>query len=142
MQTYEKDLELASEYLKNKTASAEQLNDLVIRLLAYTEVLPSGPDYATTASRLRLQAAQLKNQIKIMQSSLLDDVQRATNHLNDRRLADALEASPSSVSRIRAGHLTIGATLIIRIHELTDWPIRRIKARLNMPCLSSLVVKR
>ena len=134
MNACEKDLELAGEYLEKKNASAGQLEDLIVRLLAYTEVLPPGPDYATTFSRLRLQAAQLKAQIKTIQSSLFDDVQRAAGLRNDSRLADALEVSATSLSRMRSGHLRVGATLIVSIHELTGWPIRDIKARLNLQC--------
>jgi hypothetical protein len=73
-----------------------------------------------------------------MQSSLLDDVQRVSNLLNDRRLADGLELDASTLSRMRSGHLRIGATLIISIHELTGWPVRNIKSRLNLSCLPSL----
>lgn len=140
MSACEDDLALAAEYLEKKNASVGQLNDLAARLLAYIEVLQNGPDYVTTFSQLKLQAAQLKAQAKRMQSNLLDDVQRVACLRNDRRLAEALESTAGSLSRIRSGHLCIGPTLIIRIHELTGWPVRNIKARLNLPCKPSLEV--
>jgi SOS response regulatory protein OraA/RecX len=136
---YEEDLKLAMTYLEKKDASVEQLNKLAARLRNHAGNLTFGADYSVTVNRLKLQALQLAEQAKRMQASLLDDVQRATNLLNDRRLADALEAAPSSISRIRAGYLTVGATLIVRIHELTGWSVRQIKSRLNLPCLPSLV---
>lgn len=137
---YEEDLALATAYLEKKDASVEQLNQLAAKLRNHASRLTFGADYAVTVNRLKLQALQLADLAKTLQASLLDDVQHATSLLNDRRLADALEAAPSSISRIRSGYLAIGATLILRIHELTGWSVRHIKARLNLPCLPSLVI--
>ena len=141
MDACEKDLALASEYLEKKNASVDQLADLSVRILAYAEVLPPGPGYAAAFSRLKLQATQLRAQIRKMQSSLLDDIQRQTQLWNDRRIARALELQPSTLSRLRSGHLFFGATVIVRIHEVTDWPIRDIKSRLNLRCLDSMVTR-
>lgn len=138
MNDYEKDLELASAYLEKKDASVEQLNLLAAKLRNHASRLPFDAEYSAAAAQLNLQALQLVGLAKKMQSSLLDDTQRIASLKNDRRLAKELGAAPSSVSRIRAGHLCIGPTMIISIHELTGWPVRYIKARLNLPSLSWL----
>lgn len=50
---------------------------------------------------------------------------------NDAALARLLEVAPPVISKIRHGVLPFGATLIIAVHEVTDWPIRDIKAMLR-----------
>lgn len=138
MNTYEKDLELASAYLEKKDASVEQLNLLAAKLRTHASRLPFDGEYADAVTRINLQAAQLVGLAKKMQSSLLDEALRASRLKNDRHLSMALGAAPSSISRIRAAHLCIGATLIISLHELTGWPIRDIKSHLNLPCRPSM----
>ena len=138
MNTYEKDLALASAYLEQKDASVEQLTLLAAKLRSHASRLPFSADYAADVTQINLQALQLVKLARSMQSTLLDDAQRIASIRNDRTLARELGAAPSSVSRVRSAHLCIGATLIISIHELTGWSVRYIKARLNLPSLSSL----
>lgn len=47
---------------------------------------------------------------------------------NDAALARFLEISPVIVSKIRHGRLSVGPSLIIRIHEATDMPVALIKS--------------
>ena len=55
----------------------------------------------------------------------------ANLHLkNDAALARALEVAPPVVSKVRHNRLPVGASFIIRAHELTDMPIRAIKSML------------
>lgn len=137
MAEYENDLALAMAYLEKNDATVDQLNTLAARLQGHAFRLPLSE--ATTVNRLKLQAYQLNGLAKKMQSTLLDDAQRELRIRNDRSLAAALGAAPSTVSRLRSGNLSMGVTLIVSLHELTGWPIRQIKAQLNLPSLSSLV---
>lgn len=50
---------------------------------------------------------------------------------NDAALARLLEVAPPVISKIRHGVLPFGATLIIAVHEVTEWPIKDIKAMLR-----------
>lgn len=46
---------------------------------------------------------------------------------NDAALARALEVAPPVISKIRHGRLPIGASLLIRMHEVFDVSIRELK---------------
>jgi len=51
-----------------------------------------------------------------------------TLHLkNDAALSRLLEVAPPVISKIRSGKLKIGATMVIKIHEVSDMSIERIK---------------
>lgn len=52
---------------------------------------------------------------------------------NDAALSREMVCAPPVISKMRHGHLPIGAVYIIRIHELTAWPIKDIKQQLGMP---------
>lgn len=56
-----------------------------------------------------------------MSNKLLDAVIANLNIKNDAQLSRILEIAPGNLSKIRHGHLKVGATLILRIHELTDY---------------------
>lgn len=47
---------------------------------------------------------------------------------NDAALSRALEVAPPVISKIRHGRLPIGASLLIRAHEISDIAIRELKA--------------
>lgn len=47
---------------------------------------------------------------------------------NDRNLAAALELRHPAISRIRNGHLALGATVILAVHDAFGLEIREIKA--------------
>jgi hypothetical protein len=46
---------------------------------------------------------------------------------NDAALARALEMLPPDISRVRNRLRPMSAAFILRVHEVTDWPIKRIK---------------
>ena len=46
---------------------------------------------------------------------------------NDAALARALEVAPPVISKIRHGRLPVGASLLIRMHEVFDVSIRELK---------------
>lgn len=65
--------------------------------------------------------------------NLLTAVKEQLNLKNDAALCRAMEVAPPVISKISHGKLPVGAGYIIKIHELTGWPIADIKTRLGMP---------
>ena len=56
-----------------------------------------------------------------MSNKLFDAVMKHQGLKNAAQLSRALQVDPAALSRMRHGHLKVGATLILRIHELTDY---------------------
>ena len=46
---------------------------------------------------------------------------------NDAALARLLEVAPPVISKIRHNTLPIGATILIRMHEISDYSIRELR---------------
>ena len=46
---------------------------------------------------------------------------------NDAALSRALEVAPPVISKIRHNTLPIGATILIRMHEISDFSIRELR---------------
>ena len=63
------------------------------------------------------------------------DMLLAKGPKNDAALARALEVAPPVISKIRHGRLPIGASLLIRMHEVFDVSIGELKriARAEVP---------
>lgn len=70
---------------------------------------------------------QMLNNI-VGNNNLLNTIMAAMGLKNDAALAIALEVAPPVISKIRHGRLPVGATILIRMHELTDIAIRELKA--------------
>lgn len=68
-------------------------------------------------------------------NDLLDMLLDKPGMKNDAALARALEVAPPVISKIRHGRLPIGASLLIRMHEVFDVSIRELKriARAEVP---------
>jgi plasmid maintenance system antidote protein VapI len=47
---------------------------------------------------------------------------------NDAALARELEVAPPVISKIRNGRMPVGATLLIRMHEVSDISIKELRA--------------
>ncbi len=47
---------------------------------------------------------------------------------NDAALSRALEVAPPVISKIRHNALPIGATILLRMHEVSDFSIRELRA--------------
>jgi len=75
----------------------------------------------------------------IMQAAFLDWMREALHLENDAGLCKVVHVGAPVVSRWRAGYLAIGATHIIRFHELTEIPVRTIKERLNQSSLKPII---
>jgi hypothetical protein len=58
---------------------------------------------------------------------LLDALIQKLNLKNDAALSRALEVRPPVISKIRHRTLPVGASLLIRMHEVTDLSIRELR---------------
>ena len=63
--------------------------------------------------------------------ALFDEIIRVYQLKNDAALARMLNISPANISRFRYGRRPIGASLILAVHDATNWPIKKIKGLLN-----------
>lgn len=60
-------------------------------------------------------------------NNLLDALIQRMCLKNDAALARALSIAPPVISKIRHGRLDVGATLLIRMHEVSGLGIRNLK---------------
>ena len=72
-------------------------------------------------------------------NQLLDLVIQTAQLKNDSALARELRVHTAVISNIRHGLQNVGPALIVRIHDLTEMPVRDIKASLGLRSLPSLV---
>ncbi|MCW2905183.1 MAG: hypothetical protein JWO67_7448 [Streptosporangiaceae bacterium] len=64
---------------------------------------------------------------------VLDAIIAKLNLKNDAALSRALEVAPPVISKIRHRTLPIGATILLRMHEVSDFSIRELKALMGTP---------
>ncbi|MBY0557382.1 hypothetical protein ACFFKC_11640 [Pseudoduganella danionis] len=60
-------------------------------------------------------------------NKLLDTLIEKMNLKNDAELCRVLEVQPPIISKIRHRKLTVGATILLRMHEKSDISIRELK---------------
>lgn len=60
-------------------------------------------------------------------NALMDHLLKKLNLKNDAALSRALEVAPPVISKIRHHRLPVGASLLIRMHEKTNMPIRELR---------------
>jgi hypothetical protein len=61
-------------------------------------------------------------------NNLLESLIEKLNLKNDAALSRALEVAPPLISKIRHRRLPVGASLLIRMHEVSDLSIRDLRA--------------
>lgn len=59
---------------------------------------------------------------------VLDAIINKLKLKNDAALSRTLEVAPPVISKIRHNTLPIGATLLLRMHEVSDFSIRELRA--------------
>jgi hypothetical protein len=64
---------------------------------------------------------------------VLDAVISKLQLKNDAALSRALEVAPPVISKIRHNTLPIGATILLRMHEISDFSIRELRALMIAP---------
>jgi hypothetical protein len=60
-------------------------------------------------------------------NNLLDTIIKLLHLKNDAALSHALEVGPPVVSKIRHRRLPVGASLLIRMHEISDISIKDLR---------------
>ena len=65
--------------------------------------------------------------------TLLDAIIAKLELKNDAALSRALEVAPPVISKIRHRTLPIGATILLRMHEVSYFSIRELKALMGNP---------
>jgi biotin-(acetyl-CoA carboxylase) ligase len=60
-------------------------------------------------------------------NKLLDTLIEKLQLKNDAELCRVLEVQPPIISKIRHRKLTVGATILLRMHEKSNIPIRELK---------------
>lgn len=59
---------------------------------------------------------------------LIDHLIGFLNLKNDAALSRVLEVAPPVISKIRHHNLPVGASMLIKMHEVTDLPIKTLKS--------------
>jgi plasmid maintenance system antidote protein VapI len=70
---------------------------------------------------------RLADQVAYDPNNLLDSLIEKLNLKNDAALSRALEVAPPVISKIRHRRLPVGASLLIRMHEVSDLSIRELR---------------
>lgn len=70
---------------------------------------------------------RLADQVAYDPNNLLDSLIEKLNLKNDAALSRALEVAPPVISKIRHRRLPVGASLLIRMHEVSDLSIRDLR---------------
>ncbi len=78
--------------------------------------------------RLPSPSHSLASQSSYDPSHLLDTLRERMKLKNDAALSRALEVAPPVISKIRPRTLPVGASLLIRRHEVTDMSMRDLRA--------------
>jgi hypothetical protein len=71
--------------------------------------------------------ARLADQVAYDPNNLLDSLIEKLNLKNDAALSRALEVAPPVISKIRHRRLPVGASLLVRMHEVSDLSIRELR---------------
>lgn len=63
---------------------------------------------------------------------VLDAIIEKLSLKNDAALSRALEVAPPVISKIRHRTLPIGATILLRMHEVSEFSIRELKSLMGV----------
>jgi hypothetical protein len=72
-------------------------------------------------------STRLADQVNYDPNNLLDALIEKLNLKNDAALSRALEVAPPVISKIRHRRLPVGASLLIRMHEVSDLSIKELR---------------
>ena len=72
-------------------------------------------------------SSRLSDQLAYDPNNLLDTLIDKLHLKNDAALSRALEVAPPVISKIRHRRLPVGASLLIRLHEVSDLSIRELR---------------
>ncbi len=75
------------------------------------------------------QASEIKtDEVNYNPDTLLDSMIKRLHLKNDAALSRALDVAPPVISKIRHRRLPIGASLLIRMHEVSEVSIKDLRA--------------
>jgi hypothetical protein len=72
-------------------------------------------------------SSRLSDQLAYDPNNLLDTLIDKLHLKNDAALSRALDVAPPVISKIRHRRLPVGASLLIRMHEVSDLSIRELR---------------
>lgn len=78
--------------------------------------------------RTNMNNENLPGQIQYDPDNLLTSVMRQLNLKNDAALSRALEVGPPVISKIRHRKIPVGASMLIRMHEVTNLSIENLRS--------------
>jgi hypothetical protein len=81
----------------------------------------------TIQSGNNMNSTRLADQVAYDPNNLLDALIDKLNLKNDAALSRALEVAPPVISKIRHRRLPVGASLLIRMHEVSDLSIKDLR---------------
>src|ERR1700710_480769 len=73
------------------------------------------------------QAHELTSQVTYNPDNLLASLIERLNLKNDAALSRALEVAPPVISKIRHRRLPVGASMLIRMHEVSNMSVRELR---------------
>jgi hypothetical protein len=74
-----------------------------------------------------MNSTRLSDQVAYDPNNLLDALIEKLSLKNDAALSRALEVAPPVISKIRHRRLPVGASLLIRMHEVSDLSIKDLR---------------
>jgi len=80
-----------------------------------------------TPQDTQMTSNRLADQVAYDPNHLLDSLIEKLHLKNDAALSRALEVAPPVISKIRHRRLPVGASLLIRMHEVSDLSIRDLR---------------
>jgi hypothetical protein len=81
----------------------------------------------TTQLDNTMNSSRLTDQLAYDPNNLLDALIEKLSLKNDAALSRALEVAPPVISKIRHRRLPVGASLLIRMHEVSDLSIKDLR---------------
>jgi|ERR1700712_43896 hypothetical protein len=81
-----------------------------------------------TTSEMEMNAHSESTNVKYDPDNLLASIIGKLKLKNDAALSRALEVAPPVISKIRHRRLPVGASLLIRMHEVTDLSIAELRS--------------
>jgi hypothetical protein len=84
-------------------------------------------EHTSTHAGTIMTSNRLEDQIAYDPNNLLDSLIKKLNLKNDAALSRALEVAPPVISKIRHRRLPVGASLLIRMHEVSDLSIADLR---------------
>ena len=81
----------------------------------------------TRETETTMNSTRLADQVAYDPNNLLDALIEKLSLKNDAALSRALEVAPPVISKIRHRRLPVGASLLIRMHEVSDLSIKDLR---------------